>query len=321
MIRVSIVTALLLALVATAAAAAEPPELVVKKVKIRFRATADPADCVKLKARFKAAQVPAGFDPAVDGVEVTIGPESVTSFPPVEPCGTLAKKGARHIYRERKSDGCGVAQRLVLNLAKGKLALRARGLDLTALENAGREDIEISLRLGETTFLATITFEENGSKWSYKASKWNIRINPPPDGPPDDDPPPDPPEFRILATGAGPYVTTTTETGVARDAVAYQAMWTAHHCVGGTPPAPAVDFDSEIVVLVDLGLGSGNGTAVTIRDFEPVGNGAKVVYAEISPGPGCPIPMLIGSPYVIAAIPRVEGTVTFEAKQEVANCP
>ena len=93
-----------------------------------------------------------------------------------------------------------------------------------------------------------------------------------------------------------------------RSAAEWGALWKAN---GASAPLPAVDFSREMVVGVFLGSRPTAGYGVEI--VRAVGNsGALVVeYVETTPSRDTITAQILTAPYHLAAIPKHEGTVTF----------
>ncbi len=81
-----------------------------------------------------------------------------------------------------------------------------------------------------------------------------------------------------------------------------------------------VDFAREMVVLVAAGHQSTGGHGITIDEVSREANGARVQFTVIRPGPGCMTTQVLTSPAAAAAVPRVEGEVTFVRREQVQPC-
>jgi hypothetical protein len=84
---------------------------------------------------------------------------------------------------------------------------------------------------------------------------------------------------------------------------------------------PSVDFTKEIVVAVGLGMRPTGGYSVTVLKAVQQGTGALVTWEETKPGPKCVVTQALTYPFVIAAITRVEGTVSFTGQSKTIFCP
>lgn len=147
----------------------------------------------------------------------------------------------------------------------------------------------------------------------------------PPSGPPSSNPPPSGGggtpalTFRVIASGTASLITTT-QNRVARDQAAWNSLWN-EHLGAQKPPLPAVDFASEIVVGVFLGTRPTGGYTAGVLAVEAEGAGAKVSFEERQPGQNCITTQALTQPFVLVAITRVEGAISFSGKVTVVNCP
>ncbi|MHC4862415.1 MAG: hypothetical protein ACYTDY_20270, partial [Planctomycetota bacterium] len=249
--------------------------LVVKKAVARFRG-GGAGDSIRLKAFFSPRQVPDGFDPARDVVEVAVGPQVLVSLPKPEKdarARTKTRANGRFCYREKASREREGVRKLTLDTRRGKVSVKARRLDLAALDGAGADGVVVSLTLGDLRFSETIDFAQGRGVWRYSGPIKIPGFTPPepaPDPSPDPDPGPGDEDFRILWTdadihcGSGiPY------NGVITDPLEYDFLYL--HCTNPPVPAakpllttkPAVDFSTEIVVEIYIGIRFSDGYSVT----------------------------------------------------------
>jgi hypothetical protein len=96
---------------------------------------------------------------------------------------------------------------------------------------------------------------------------------------------------------------------VVRSAADWGALWKKH---APERPLPAVDFAKETVAAVFLGTRNTGGFGVEI-----VGAGQKagtfvVQYRETKPGADTITAQVITSPFLLVAMPKVDGDVKFE---------
>ena len=114
--------------------------------------------------------------------------------------------------------------------------------------------------------------------------------------------------MRLLDRGAHSNIDGARQV-VVRDAAGWGALWKQH---AGDRPMPAVDFAREAVAAVFLGTRPTGGFGV-----ELVGAGQKagafvVQYRETKPGGDAIAAQVITSPFLLVAMPKVDGDVKFE---------
>jgi hypothetical protein len=121
---------------------------------------------------------------------------------------------------------------------------------------------------------------------------------------------------------------TTAMTAVARDQTEWSVLWAQHSPpmppgVGAPDVAPpSVDFSTEIVAAVFLGTRSSGGYTVSVLSVEAEGeDGAVVNWEERAPGAGCIVTTALTQPFVLIAMKRVEGPVSFSGSVTVYTCP
>ena len=146
MSRTVLSLALIALLFAPVGAIADEGELRVPKAKIRFRAAGLSRDSLKLDLSFVLLRT---FDLAQEGLTVSIGPVMLVELPPdvpssVDEAATLVQKDQwRWVYREKKSASRTGIRRLKLDTGSGRIALKAKRLDLSALREAGAGDVTV----------------------------------------------------------------------------------------------------------------------------------------------------------------------------------
>jgi hypothetical protein len=119
-------------------------------------------------------------------------------------------------------------------------------------------------------------------------------------------------EMRELATGVmGP---SSAVEALINDSARLAARW-PH-----SEPAPDVDFDSEMVVIVALGSRPTGGYYVKVTSVEASDGSILVRYEEGTPGPGCMVPQVITAPYQVVAVPKKEGTPRFQREVTTVSC-
>ena len=107
---------------------------------------------------------------------------------------------------------------------------------------------------------------------------------------------------------------------VLHDQNALSDAWkTAHAGIRGNP-APTVDFQSQMVVVVALGTRRTGGYSVQIDQVNRDKDGAVVSYTATSPGATCMTTQMITSPVAAVTAPLVTGAVRFERHDVVNKC-
>jgi VWFA-related protein len=114
--------------------------------------------------------------------------------------------------------------------------------------------------------------------------------------------------MRLLDRGANSNIDDAQQV-VVRTAADWSALWKKH---APERPLPAVDFGREMVTAVFLGSRPTGGFAAEI-----VGAGSKagafvVQYRETKPGADAIAAQILTSPFLLVAMPRVDGDVKFE---------
>jgi hypothetical protein len=312
---------------------AETGDLTVRKAKFRLKATDEadrPRDSLRLQASFILLRT---ADPRVEQITVTIGPETVISFPPLDPLSTLTTKDGSHfLYKERKSPDREGIRKCVLDLWSGNIDLKVKKVNYAALRNSGAEGIPITLTIGEDVFSTTLDFnEKRPGRWSYVHKRVFVP-SPPPigtggggGGGGQNPPPSGQITFRVLAQGWQSGINFP-QNSVALNAAQYNSLWNTHSTFPGpkgppVPAAPFVDWSKEIVVAVFTGMKPSGAYVVNVLSVTPSGNGAVVNFEDVQPGPTCLTPSVITQPFIFIAMTRVAGPVTFKGKIRVQNCP
>jgi hypothetical protein len=308
-----------------------PSGLVVRKASVRFRKGGS-GDSIRLKAYFSPRHVPEDFDPGGDTVEVAVGPQVLLSLPGSDADSrTRIKAGGKLCYRERRSPDREGVRKLVLDTRRGRVILKARRLDLTALRDAGGEGVVVTLTFADARFGDTIDFDEGRSAWRYSGPITIPGFEPPGEPPdPPDDPLPGPvtPKFRILWTYADiPCGLGIPVIEVITDPLLYDGLWEicSNPPVGGggakgLTTKPPVDFSEELVVLINLGIRETTGYSVTVTKVSIQVGGATVHYQETVPGAGCPVSQEMTWPFVVAAVKKQAGSLAFSRDHDRAGC-
>jgi hypothetical protein len=110
---------------------------------------------------------------------------------------------------------------------------------------------------------------------------------------------------------------------VIRDAAAWRAAWAELSArVAPEPPLPAVDFASELVVLVALGERPTSGYQILVDSARTTADGGVVVHVRtISPAARCGVFQVLTQPVDLARLPSVSGPITFRDQAVVVDCP
>jgi hypothetical protein len=319
---------LLLPLLSAPARAQDLPDLKLLHGKLHLRSGEGLRDSLKLRILLRSELLPAGFDATQEPLEVRVGPETILSLPGGGDGEVLLAKDAwRSVYREKRSKERTGVRKLKLDLASGRLTLRAKRLDLSALRDAGPEGVVVTVVLGEWEFTAPVDFSGGSKTWKYRAPKAPIALHHPtgdgggpgPDG--------SGAELSVRILPIPSWISTVgATTRVARDQASYASLWSTFvfYPPGSGVPDPAppfVDFGKEIVVAVAIGERPSGGYTVTVSKAERQGIGVLVSWEELAPGANCAASGALTYPFVFAAITRVEGTVSFAGQQKTVDCP
>jgi hypothetical protein len=283
-----------------------------------------------LRATFDPSRLLDGLTPENSDVVVTIGPATVISFPPVGGRGKLKSKRGR-LWRYRleathaERDSC----RLKIETVKGRMKLTADMIDLRGVRALGPKEVPFSLTVAGATFTKSIGMGEKEDRWKYRyhaGSRVEMDGRPggayipeeeeeeEPEFPP---PPPGPVTFRVLAAG-GFSPEMAERTTVCRTTDAFDAEW-PRYSTYLRMSKPAIDFTKEIVVIIDQGWFTGTGWYPEVTGVTEVGVGLRVDWVAWTPG-NCPGLGAPSSPFVILAVTRRDGEVTFEKSTAAQSC-
>ncbi|MHC4470539.1 MAG: protease complex subunit PrcB family protein [Planctomycetota bacterium] len=308
----------------------EDRDLWVTRLDLRFRRAAD-RDSMTLRAEFPPHVIPVSFRPGRDAMSVAIGGVPVISLPPVDERVGLRSKGiSRWVYRERRSPARAGIRRFCLDLGAAKLKLKAKRLDLSALR--GSSTMPVALALGGTTFAADLDMEERRSGLRFRGPGYVPGASEPPEEVPGEDL-----SFRIVAEGDC-WVWQAKNVVVRTD-----AEWLAlfYEYNGDPPPEPKfpigpgddpipppppylpppVDFEEEFVAAVFLGERPTDGHSARVRSVKAFPWGVEAGYEETRPGQTCPVNQTTTRPFVIVAIVKSPGQVSFRGTVVTKNCP
>ena len=96
---------------------------------------------------------------------------------------------------------------------------------------------------------------------------------------------------------------------VVRTAADWGALWKQH---AGERPMPAVDFAKEAVAAVFLGTRPTGGFGVELVGAGEMAGAFVLQYRETKPAPDAITAQVITSPFLLVAMPTVDGDVKFE---------
>jgi hypothetical protein len=85
-------------------------------------------------------------------------------------------------------------------------------------------------------------------------------------------------------------------------------------------PAPAIDFDREMVILVAMGERPTGGYSITIEGVYDASGRVFAVVREKSPGADCFVTEAFTQPIDAVRVPRRDGAVTFVEQAETVVC-
>ena len=318
--------------VSAGTAAPESTELGILKARIDYGRKPG-RDRLSLKAEFDPDLLPAAYDPATDGIAVTIGPVAVISLPPDDLRGRWKVREQRiHKFRRRPTKQERDSLRLRLDTGAGTLRLRADRVDLSALRAIGPASVTIRLTAGSAVYTKTLEMGERDHRWTYRfAGGSNFRSRVPGVGgglPPRTEtvlP------FRVLERYPFDRPATFT-TQIFRD----EASFTAYYLARFGPPAAggeqsgaypywppyAVDFATEMIVEIDLGWRPNWWYDLDILRVTESASGLRIEWEEKIPENCRWIPSSVSwGPCIIFVVPQHPGPVTFKGSSRTVDCP
>jgi hypothetical protein len=110
-------------------------------------------------------------------------------------------------------------------------------------------------------------------------------------------------------------------TEVIRSESLWREAWPEITPSGEPPPAPAVDFSREMVLLAARGTQSNGCALIKIESVARDAAGLVVTVAHINPGSRCGCIAALAHPVDIVAIPRTDEKVRFAFVTRVNECP
>ena len=244
------------------------------------------------------------YDHTRQEVSLTVG-DATYVVPPLDE-GLVIRiiglsKGQQMAYRRPKQVRTGLKS-LRIKLRSGKFVARVQPDDLNGLRVDGNWGVPVELRIGACVFRSTIDLDtrttRRGLKWLHRSRRTPAPL--PFDGRGRDG--------KIDAE----------RTEIVRDQQAWEALWA--ELTGRSDPPPAVDFATEMVVVVGVGVRPSGGYSVSIDSVREVGGVTAVEYTETQPGPRCVVTLALTHPYTVVRVPRTETPGEFKGTLRTHNC-
>ena len=108
---------------------------------------------------------------------------------------------------------------------------------------------------------------------------------------------------------------------VVRDSSAWREIWQrVNRPFVPAPPAPAVDFRQEMIVVAALGRRPTAGHDIMIEGAEQDSAGIEIVVRRSEPAPGCPVAAAVTQPVDLARMRADRRAVRFRERQVVVPC-
>lgn len=108
---------------------------------------------------------------------------------------------------------------------------------------------------------------------------------------------------------------------VVRDAPAWRATWDAiQREMSPPPPAPAVDFAREMVVVAALGTRPSGGWEIVVDSALASAAEVEVYIRRLAPGRGCFTTAAISTPVDVVRLPRRDVPVRFTERLVREDC-
>ena len=125
--------------------------------------------------------------------------------------------------------------------------------------------------------------------------------------------------FTLLAGGPRGSCLPRPTQAVARSGPEWEEFWRAHSACPDS--APQVDFARQMVLVYALGERYTGAVGVRLDRVTAARGGPLVAHLTVTgPGRGCPAPMNVVYPRVIALTTQREGDVRFEVSQRRTRC-
>lgn len=135
------------------------------------------------------------------------------------------------------------------------------------------------------------------------------------------------PRLSVMIPGAGDAVMVTSsayipeQNRVIRDPISWQFLWAeAFRTRQPVPPAPVVDFNRDMVLLVAIGGRPNGGHSVGIDSVVVYQAGMVIEATESAPAGNCFTLSVLTSPAVAIRVPIATGEVRFRRQLRVHNC-
>jgi hypothetical protein len=113
-------------------------------------------------------------------------------------------------------------------------------------------------------------------------------------------------EFRELGRGAYSGITEATNRVIRMEAE-WEKLWKRHGALRVPPePAPAVDFEKEMVVAVFMGQKSTGGYAIEIKRIETTASRLRITVERKEPGPDAIVTQALTAPFHFVAVRKSE---------------
>ena len=108
---------------------------------------------------------------------------------------------------------------------------------------------------------------------------------------------------------------------VVRDAAQWEALWaTAFARQTTAHPLPAVDFESDMILVAALGARPSGGYDIAIEGLTPEMDGAVALVTSTAPGAECYTTAAITEPVVMLRVAAVSGPIRFQEETETHAC-
>ena len=87
-----------------------------------------------------------------------------------------------------------------------------------------------------------------------------------------------------------------------------------------TPPAPEVNFGTQMIVVAALGERTSGGYTIRVDSAKTMTDGVTIWISTIDPGAECARTAVLTQPVDLASLPRIDGAVRFVDVHTVAHC-